>query len=84
MAMGLFDVLTSWTAPRHSRTPSLAEAREILAAFLARHLASGGRPPAWWPLTADGQRRLGVDGDRVYEEELETIIYALCELCLLG
>ncbi|HXH09573.1 MAG TPA: hypothetical protein VNP04_07410 [Alphaproteobacteria bacterium] len=73
MAMGFVDVLTSWTVPQHSRTLSPAAAQEILAAFLARCLAPGGRLPAWWPLTVDCQRRLGVDGERVHEEELEVI-----------
>jgi len=84
MAMGLFDVLRGWKAPQHSRMLSSAAAREILAAFLARCLATGGRLPSWWPLTAEGQRRLGVDGGRVYEEELQTLIHALRELCLVG
>jgi hypothetical protein len=60
-----------------------SEARDILAQFITVRLARHNALPGWWPLTESGQRPLGVTEVQVLSDELDSIIHALGELCVM-
>jgi hypothetical protein len=81
--MGLLGVLAHGMVEDGMQELHHAEARTVLAQFVAQGVQRMGKLPGWWPLTDDAQRHLGIDGGQVQVDELDVIVQALGELCVM-
>lgn len=83
VAIRLLGVVAHGMVEQGTQVLATPEARDVLAQFVATCLARDGMLPGWWPLASTGQRPLGVVGDQVRSDELDIIVRALAELCVM-
>lgn len=83
VAMGLLGVLAHGMVEQGVHGLAASEVRDILAQFVTACMARHAALPGWWPLTNAGQRPLGVAATQVHGDELDVIVHALGELCVM-
>jgi len=83
VATGLLGVLAHGMVERGGQGVDASEARDILQQFVTACLARRAALPGWWPLTEAGQRPLGMLETQERGDELDIIVQALGELCVM-
>jgi len=80
---GLLGVLAQGMVEQGVYTVEPVEAREIFVQFITTCLTQGVRLPGWWPVTDLAQQPVGVVGTQVQVDDLDLLVAALMELCVM-
>lgn len=80
---GLLGVLAQGMVEQGSHALEPLQAREIFVQFITTCLTPGGRLPGWWPVAEMAQHPVGVVGTQVQVDDLDILVSALMEVCVM-